>query len=96
MILIGRHSDQTGERLWHCVLSLIAGAAGMVLIALSRGSTASPGGPGRGDVRRLKRPPAFLDLSGGASRGMAAAAGIALINSVGNLAGFACPTSSES
>ena len=92
MILISRNSDRTGERRWHIAIPALAGAVGLTV------STLVPTAPiwailtltfaTMGIISGLAQfwvlPPAFLG-------GAAAAAGIALINSVGNLAGFVSP-----
>jgi len=92
MVMIGRSSDKTRERRWHVALPAIVGAAGLVL------STFVPHQPvfavasltlaTVGIFGALSQfwtiPPAFMG-------GAAAAAGIAIINSVGNLAGFVSP-----
>jgi ACS family tartrate transporter-like MFS transporter len=92
MLLIGYHSDKTGERRWHVAIPAFAAAAGfglsaylqnpyMAMIALmaSLVGLKSAMGP-------------FWALSTTFLGGTAAAGGIALINSVGNLGGFAGPT----
>jgi len=38
MVIVGRHSDRTGERKWHLVWSTLAAAAGLVLAAIARSS----------------------------------------------------------
>lgn len=92
MVMIGRSSDKTRERRWHVAVPAIVGAAGLVL------STFVPQQPvfavvsltiaTVGILGALSQfwtiPPAFMG-------GAAAAAGIAIINSVGNLAGFVSP-----
>ena len=92
MVLIGRNSDRTKERRWHVAVPAIIGAAGLVL------STFVPHQPAMAVIALTiatigilgalcqfwSIPPAFLG-------GAAAATGIALINSVGNLAGFVSP-----
>ena len=91
MVTIGRSSDRRGERKYHVAASAFAGALGLALsavapnplIALAALSMSAAGiwgtmGP------FWSMPSAFL---GGAG----AAAGIALINSVGNLGGFVGP-----
>jgi ACS family tartrate transporter-like MFS transporter len=91
MILWGRHSDVRGERIWHVALPAAASAVGFAgsvyldlpVIALCCLGVATVGiyatlGP------FWAMPSMFL-------RGTAAAGGIALINSVGNLGGFAGP-----
>jgi D-galactonate transporter len=92
MVMIGRSSDRTKERRWHVAVPAVVGAAGLVV------STFVPHQPALAVVALTfatvgilgalcqfwSIPPAFLG-------GAAAAAGIALINSVGNLAGFVSP-----
>lgn len=91
MVLWARHSDKTGERSWHVIAACIVAAAGLFMA----GSTASIVGV----ILALtivncgisaSKPPLWsmptLFLSGSA-----AAAGIATINSLGNLGGFVGP-----
>jgi nitrate/nitrite transporter NarK len=92
MILAGRHSDKTGERRWHIALSTFLGA-----IAFS--ASAIPGIPGGVGVATLalaamgilSANAMFWAMPTALLSGAAAAAGIAWINSVGNLAGYASP-----
>jgi ACS family tartrate transporter-like MFS transporter len=91
MVVWARHSDRTGERTWHvvgsCLLAslglVLAGFAGTVLAVLLTLTLVNIG------VSAAK-PPLWsmptLFLSGSA-----AAAGIATINSIGNLGGFVGP-----
>ena len=90
MVAVGRSSDRRRERTWHLALPLGAGALGLVIAAYA-GSVvgmisicvATAGiYAALGPFWTL--PPAFL-------RGAAAAAGIAWINSIGNLGGFLGP-----
>ena len=92
MIMAARHSDRSGERRWHTALAALAGAAGLVtatiysdntVIALAALSVATAG--------ILSTFPIFWSLPTAMLGGAAAAAGIAMINSVGNLAGFVAP-----
>jgi len=92
MILYGRHSDRTGERRWHTAGAafvgafsfFVAGTEGLsnigVLIAFSVGITSV-----------LSSCAIFWSLPTAILTGTAAAAGIAWINSVGNLAGYLSP-----
>lgn len=91
MVLWARHSDRTGERTWHvigaCLLAsfglIFAGSAANVIavvIALSLVNT----GISSSKPPLWSMPTMFLS-------GSAAAAGIATINSIGNLGGFAGP-----
>jgi ACS family tartrate transporter-like MFS transporter len=93
MVLIGRHSDRTGERKGHVAACALTGAVGLALAAGFQTSTAlivlsfTLSQLGQRSVQGVfwAIPPIFLG-------GTAAAAGIALINSVGNLGGFVGPT----
>lgn len=96
MILNGRSSDRHGEIRWHFSAAALCGAAGMLALAVLLGV------PGVSPylallamvvalVGTMSAIPVFwqfphLFLSGGA-----AAVGVALINSVSNLAGFGAP-----
>ena len=91
MVVVGAHSDRTGERRWHIAAPALVGAAGFVasaafehpVLALLGLSVAALGiWSALGPFWTL--PTAFL-------AGTAAAGGIALVNSVGNLGGFAGP-----
>jgi D-galactonate transporter len=92
MVLISRRSDRTRERRWHLVTPALIGAAGWVItvrygtdtaIALSGMSLAMAG-----VTTSLSQ---FWCLPTALLAGAAAATGIALINSIGNLAGFLGP-----
>jgi ACS family tartrate transporter-like MFS transporter len=93
MVLIGRHSDRTGERKGHVAACAILGAVGLVLAAAAQNNVGlivlsfALSQLGQRSVQGVfwAIPPIFLG-------GTAAAAGIALINSVGNLGGFVGPT----
>jgi MFS transporter, ACS family, tartrate transporter len=93
MVLIGRHSDRTGERKWHVAGCALTGAIGLGLAAGFQHSVPllvlsfTLCQVGQRSVQGVfwAIPPIFLG-------GTAAAAGIALINSIGNLGGFVGPT----
>ncbi len=92
MILVGRHSDATGERRWHFALSCLLVSAGFAVSAI-------PGitGPLRlagltlSTMGIMSAFAVFWALPTAILSGTAAAAGIAWINSVGNLGGYASP-----
>ena len=92
MIVVSRHSDQTRERRWHVAVPGVVGALGLVVSTIVPQIplwavvtlTAATMGILTGLTQFWVLPPSFLG-------GTAAAAGIALINSVGNLAGFVSP-----
>lgn len=100
MVLIGRHSDRTGERRWHTAGPLFVSAAGFVL-ALWPGGAALTGLPGPwwslccftlATVGLWGMLGPFWTIPTGFLSGAAAAGGVALINSVGNSGGFVGPT----
>ena len=91
MVIAGRHSDRTGERRWHVAVACVVGGAAfaasayaqtlvasLVLLSIAMAGLASMLGP-------------FWTLATAAVTGRAAAAGIALINSVGNIGGYVGP-----
>ncbi len=91
MVLWAWNSDRTGERTWHTVLACLLGAIGLafagsagttmaVLVALTLVNI----GISAAKAPLWSMPTLFLG-------GPAAAAGIATINSIGNLGGFAGP-----
>jgi MFS family permease len=92
MIWWGSHSDRTGERRWHCASGLLLIMAGLLLLAIAHQSpimsiaalTLITIGWAGAVCTFWSLPTAFLS-------GTAAAAGIALINSVGNLGGYFGP-----
>lgn len=91
MLLNARHSDATGERTWHVAAPAFVGAAG-VAVALFMDSPylviaamcVCAAGVFAAIPVIWQIPPTFLT-------GVGAAAGIALINSFGNLSGFVGP-----
>jgi MFS family permease len=92
MILLSNHSDKTGERRLHYVANVVVGAIGLVLsgvyasnpvlaiIFLSLGTLGVIGSM-----------PLFWPLPSAFLAGTAAAAGIGIVNSVGNLGGYVGP-----
>lgn len=85
MVLVGAHSDRTGERRWHITLSAFAGSAALVVSGFSPGiaisvfcfaialsASSSMAGP-------------FWAMASGSFMAAAAARSIALINAIGNL-----------
>jgi len=92
MVLAARHSDRSGERRWHTACAGFAGAAGLVVCTLY-GARADIALPALcvATAGILSTFPIFWSLPTALLGGVAAAAGIALINSVGNLAGFVSP-----
>ena len=92
MIVWGWHSDSTGERTWHVAGACFLAAAGLAACMLLQGRPALMmvalivAAMGQQSIA-----PTFWSLPTAMLSGTAAAGGIALINSVGNLGGFAGP-----
>jgi ACS family tartrate transporter-like MFS transporter len=91
MVAVGLHSDRSGERRWHTALPAFAGA-----LALTGAAFATSQGPSIFlisvavlGVFSMMGP--FWSMPTSLLSGTAAAAGIAFINSIGNLGGFAGP-----
>lgn len=92
LVIVGTRSDRTGERRWHVAIPCLIGATGFVLTVLVpttlTNSLVTLSIAAFGIWGTLGPfwtwPTAFL-------RGTAAAGGIALVNSIGNVGGFAGP-----
>ena len=96
MLLVGRHSDKTGERRGHVAAAAICSALGFALSAyFSLGAHKNPYfalaslALAFAGIKSTLGP--FWAMTTGFLSGTAAAGGIALINSVGNLGGFFGP-----
>jgi ACS family tartrate transporter-like MFS transporter len=91
MVVAGRHSDRAGERRWHVAIAALVCAAGLTASTLSTGiiwslATLSVAVIGLGSMFGP-----FWALTTATTRGVGAAAAIALVNSVGNTGGFVGP-----
>ncbi|MBI0298429.1 MFS transporter [Streptomyces sp. PRKS01-29] len=92
MNLFGSSADKRRERRWHLVIPSLMGAVGFSLSAVWNGSTAlSLIALSVAAAGVLTCAPLFWSLPTAFLGGTAAAAGLAIINSVGNLAGFVSP-----
>jgi MFS transporter, ACS family, tartrate transporter len=90
MILIPRHSDRTGERKGHVAVCLAIAAAAFVISTLVS-PVAAVAAIAVGLFFLLGMHSVFWTMPAALLSGTAAAAGIALINSIGNLGGFGGP-----
>ena len=89
MTLNARHSNKTGERRWHAAIPAIIGGIGLILSAYFASNvvlsiiflSVSASGV-------LSLMPIYWTLPGTVLSGVAAAAGIGMINAIGNLSGF--------
>jgi D-galactonate transporter len=92
MLFFGRRADKHRERRWHLVVPMLLGAVGLIGSALAGGSTGvAVAFLALAAAGVLTSSPLFWSLPTAFLSGSAAAAGIAAINSVGNLAGFVSP-----
>lgn len=92
MVLMGRSSDASGERRWHISGAALVGAAGLIVSAMFGNNTViSMAALTVATAGILTTLPLFWSLPTAFLTGTAAAAGIAMINSIGNLAGFVSP-----
>jgi len=88
-----RHSDRTGERVGHATFSILLGSAGLLAsgFLLENSPVWAMVALCVCAMGIFSSTPIFWELPSAVLGGAAAAAGIALINSLGNLGGFAAP-----
>jgi D-galactonate transporter len=91
MVLNGIHSDRTGERRWHVALPAFVAAAGWGLSAWLHPPLLFLLALALAQMGIMSMLPTFWSLPTAFLSGIAAAGGIALINSIGNLGGFFGP-----
>jgi MFS transporter, ACS family, tartrate transporter len=91
MCLWGRHSDRTGERHWHLALPIFVGAAGLLYGGFATSLPLAVAAFTIGAMGFYASLPVFWTVPTAVLTGSAAAGGIALINSIGNLSGFLGP-----
>ncbi|MBV1798597.1 MFS transporter [Siccirubricoccus sp. G192] len=91
MILLGRNSDRTLRRREHVCFALILAAVGVAGAGLVSSPVLVLGLLCLGQIGVSAMPPLFWPIPSAFLTGTSAAAGIAAINSIGNLSGFAGP-----
>ena len=93
MVVLGRSSDRSGERRLHFALASFLGAIGIVISNLFRQNTLiAMVGLTIATLGILATLPLFWPMPTALLAGTSAAAGLAWINSLGNLAGFFGPS----
>jgi sugar phosphate permease len=90
LVVISRHSDRTGERKLHVAIPLAIGAVAFTISTMVS-PVAAIAALAVGLFFLLGAHPVFWSMPAALLSGSAAAAGIALINSIGNLGGFVGP-----
>ena len=91
MVLWSRHSDRTGERTWHVIIACLAAATGLFVAATSGSLLGLIAALTLVNVGISCAKPPLWTMPTMFLSGAAAATGIATINSIGNLGGFAGP-----
>ncbi len=93
MVVNGVHSDRTGEVRLHCAVAAALGAIGLLLTALfiRTSPMLALAAQTLAILGTMSAIPVFWQLPGRFLAGAAAAGGVALINSIANLAGFGAP-----
>jgi len=87
----GLHSDRTGEREWHVVIAMIVGAVGAGVAAIGSDVTVVTIGFTLLSIGVFAAMCTFWPIPSARLKGTAAAGGIAMVNSIGNLGGFLGP-----
>jgi ACS family tartrate transporter-like MFS transporter len=91
MVVVGIHSDRTGERRWHTAICALVAAAALTGAAYARSSFMLIAGIGVGLVAAESMVGPFWAMATSRMKGLSAAAGIAVINSIANLGGYFGP-----
>ena len=92
MILWAMHSDRTGERTWHVILACVTAALGLALAGTAGSVISVVAALTLVNIGITSAKPPLWSMPTMFLSGSAAAAGIATINSIGNLGGFVGPT----
>lgn len=92
IVPVARHSDRTGERRWHLAVPCAVSALGFALSAYFEQPFLALAATALALVGLMAAVPVFWNLPSAVLTGAAAASGIALVNSLGNLSGFVGPS----
>jgi ACS family tartrate transporter-like MFS transporter len=91
MVLAGAHSDATGERIWHIALPLLVGAAALAWSATALSLLLTNAALSLAALGIYAAIGTFWSVPTAILTGTGAAAGLALVNAIGNLGGLAGP-----
>jgi len=91
MVLVGMHSDRTGERRWHTAVPAFVGAGVLGLAGYGGSAVLVVASIGLGMACAESMVGPFWAMATSRMAGLSAAAGIAVINSVANLGGYFGP-----
>lgn len=88
MVLVGVHSDHSGERRWHTAGCAFIAAVGLLIAAFGHSTAIVVSGLALGLAFAEGMCGPFWAMATSSMAGLSAAAGIAMINSLANLGGF--------
>jgi MFS transporter, ACS family, tartrate transporter len=91
MVIVGYHSDRTGERRYHAAIPAFCAMAGLLIAAYSHSVVPMIAAISLAVLAEFSMMGPFWSIPTTFLAGTGAAAGIALINSIGNLGGFFGP-----
>lgn len=92
MIVVGRSADLRNERRWHLVVPMLMGALGLLIaVNFAQSPTIAILGLSIATMGALTGLPMFWPMPTALLSASAAVAGLAIINSVGQMAGFLSP-----
>ncbi len=91
MVLVGTHSDRTGERRWHLAGSALTASAALLIAAYSHSIVPALAAVSLALTATFSMQGPFWATATSLLTGTTAAAGIAFINSFGNLGGYFGP-----
>ncbi len=91
MNIFGHSADKRRERRWHLAIPALIGAAGFVIAPTAPNVVVAIAALSLAAAGAITCAPLFWSLPTAFLAGAGAAAGIAVVNSVGNLAGFVAP-----
>lgn len=92
MVYWARHSDRRGERHWHVIIASLVAAGGLVVAAYASSLLMLVAALVLVNMGVSSAKPPLWSMPTQFLTGAASAAGIAAINSIGNLGGFVAPT----
>ena len=91
MVVVGLHSDRSGERRWHAAIPAISGAIALSIAAHTNSVSAATALISIAVLGVFSMMGPFWAMPTALLSGTAAAVGVAVINSIGNLGGFFGP-----
>ena len=88
MVVVGMHSDRTGERRWHIAVPALVGGAALAIAGYGGSPILVLAGISLGMAGAESMVGPFWAMATSSLTGLSAAAGIAVINSLANLGGY--------